>query len=47
MVVGMTVFSENQAIEITKVDGKVDYILVDAEKKIANKLFLTREKQQI
>ena len=32
---GVIVFSEKQAIEITRmVDGKVDYVLVDAEKKV-------------
>ncbi len=35
---GVIVYSEAQAIEIAKmVDGKVDYILVDAEKKISSK----------
>jgi len=34
---GAIVYSEEQAIEIAKIaDGKVDYILVDAEKKIPN-----------
>lgn len=35
VVAGVIVYSEKQAIEIAKeVDGKVDYILVDAEKKV-------------
>ena len=34
---GVVVYSEEQAIEVAKiVDGRVDYVLVDAEKKIPN-----------
>ncbi|MFH1683766.1 MAG: NAD(P)-binding domain-containing protein [Candidatus Margulisiibacteriota bacterium] len=41
---GVIVYSEKQAIDIAKaVDGKVDYILVDAEKKIPDKMSLTGE----
>ncbi len=41
---GVIVYSEMQAIEVAKIiDGKVDYILVDAEKKVADELSLTGE----
>ena len=41
---GIIVYSESQAIEIAKaLDGKVDYILVDAEKKIPAEMSLLGE----
>lgn len=41
---GVIVYSERQAIEIAKVlDGKVDYVLVDAEKKISSEMSLSGE----
>ena len=41
---GIIVYSENQAIEIAKaVDGKVQYILVDAEKKSPDEMSLSGE----
>jgi len=45
---GVIVFSENQAIEITEVvDGKVDYVLVDAEKKVADVNSISGESSNI
>ena len=41
---GVVVYSEKQAIDVAKaVDGKVQYILVDAEKKIPNEMSLSGE----
>jgi hypothetical protein len=41
---GVIVYSESQAIELAKaLDGKVDYILVDAEKKIPSEMSLLGE----
>jgi hypothetical protein len=41
---GAIVYSENQAIELARyVDGQVDYILVDAEKKVPDELSLSGE----
>jgi hypothetical protein len=45
---GIIVYSEKQAIDITRyVDGKVQYILVDAEKKIPNTMSLSGEPANI
>ena len=45
---GVIVYSQKQAIDIAKaVDGQVQYILVDAEKKIPDKLSLTGEPANI
>ena len=45
---GVIVFSEKQAIEITSVvDGKVDYVLVDAEKKVADVNSISGESSNI
>ncbi|MCF7907785.1 MAG: NAD(P)-binding domain-containing protein [Candidatus Omnitrophica bacterium] len=39
VIAGVVVYSEKQAIEIAEiVDGKVDYILVDAEKKVSGEM---------
>lgn len=41
---GVIVYSEMQAIEVVKIiDGKVDYILVDAEKKVSDEMSLKGE----
>ena len=45
---GIIVYSESQAIEITQaIDGKVDYVLVDAEKKVPNKMSVSGEPANI
>jgi len=45
---GVIVYSEKQAIDIAKaIDGKVDYILVDAEKKIPAKLSILGDSANI
>ena len=45
---GVIIYSEGQAIEVTKmVDGKVDYVLVDAEKKVADKMSVSGEPANI
>jgi len=42
VIAGVILYSEKQAIDIAKiVDGKVDYVLVDAEKKIPDRMSLT------
>jgi len=39
---GVIVYAESQAIEMSKiVDGKLDYVLVDAEKKVADRMSLS------
>ena len=48
IVFGVIVYKEKQAVEISKiVDGKVNYVLVDAEKKISDNNSLTGEPANI
>jgi hypothetical protein len=45
---GVIVYSENQAINIIKeIDGKVNYIFVDAEKKVGSEMSVTKENANI